>query len=362
MAALPGNDQPKNEIKTDANSQRLMETQPFISVIVPVYNGEKFLRRCLEALTAPSRLAYEVIVVDDCSTDKSAEISQQLGATVLHMPRQSGPAGARNHGAQKARGEILFFVDADVVVQSDSLERVADDFVKNPDIAAVFGSYDDEPAEQNFISQYKNLFHHFVHQQSSSDAVTFWAGCGAVRRDVFLAVGGYNPERYPRPAIEDIELGYRMRALGHRILLDKQLQAKHLKKWELRSLLHADIFCRAVPWSMLILESKGMVNDLNLQTRDRISAVLAGLSVAIIPFSILKPQLLFLVLILLAIIPLLNHKLYRFFVHRRGLEFAIRAFPLHLLYYLYSAPTFVLCWFRHFFRQQLLRRRLALKN
>ncbi len=333
-----------------------MEKQPFISVIVPVHNGERFLPRCLQALTAPSNLAYEVIVVDDCSTDRSAEISRQWGAAVLHMPRQSGPAGARNHGAQKARGEILFFVDADVVVQPDSLQRVADDFLQNPDVAAVFGSYDDDPAEGNFISQYKNLFHHFVHQQSSSDAVTFWAGCGAVRRDVFLAVGGYDPERYPRPAIEDIELGYRMRALGHRILLDKELQAKHLKKWELRSLLHADIFCRAIPWSMLILESRGMVNDLNLQTRDRVSAVLAALSVAIIPFSILKPQLLFLVLLLLATIPLINHKLYRFFIHQRGLGFAFLAFPMHLLYYLYSAPTFVLCWLRHFFRQQTMRK------
>ncbi len=332
-----------------------METQPSISVIVPVYNGERFLRRCLEPLTG---LGNEVIVVDDCSTDKSAEISRQLGATVLHMPRQSGPAGARNHGAQKALGEILLFVDADVVLQSESLERVANDFVKNPDIAAVFGSYDDDPAEKNFISQYKNLFHHFVHQQSSVDAATFWAGCGAVRREVFLAVGGFNSERYPRPAIEDIELGYRMRALGYRILLDKQLQGKHLKKWDLKSLLHADIFCRAVPWSMLILESKGMVNDLNLQTSDRISATLAGLSVAIVPLSVLKPQLLFVVLLLLAVIPLLNHKLYRFLIHRRGLGFAILAFPLHWLYYLYSGVTFVLCWFSHFFRQQLFKRRL----
>lgn len=336
-----------------------MDQQPFISVIVPVHNGEKFLPRCLAALTAPSNVALEVIVVDDCSTDQSAEISRRLGARVIGMPRQSGPAGARNHGAQQARGEILFFVDADVVVKPDSLQRVAEDFLQNPDIAAVFGSYDDDPAELNFISQYKNLFHHFVHQQSNSEAVTFWAGCGAIRRDVFLAVGGYNPERYPRPAIEDIELGYRMRALGHRILLDKQLQGKHLKKWDLKSLLHADIFCRAVPWSMLILENKGLVNDLNLQTRDRISAVLAAFSVVLIPLSILEPRLLLLVLILLALIPLLNHKLYRFFIQRRGPGFAILAFPMHLLYFLYSAPTFALCWLRHFFQQQLLRKTIG---
>src|SRR5687767_14377667 len=160
--------------------------RPSISVIVPVYNGEKFLRSCLDALNNCSLPASEIIVVDDCSTDNSAEISQQLGATVLRMPSQSGPGGARNLGAQNSRNEILFFVDCDVVVRSDSVQRVADVFLKDPDLAAVFGSYDDEPAEENFISQYKNLFHHFVHQQSSIEANTFWAGCGAIRRDKFL--------------------------------------------------------------------------------------------------------------------------------------------------------------------------------
>jgi glycosyltransferase involved in cell wall biosynthesis len=331
-----------------------VNSKPLISVIIPVYNGEKFLAGCLDALASTSYRQYELIVVDDCSTDRSAEISRQKGAVVLKMSRQSGPGGARNLGATQARGEVLFFVDADVVVKGDTLERVAADFMDHPEVAAVFGSYDDEPAETNFISQYKNLFHRFVHQQGRSEAETFWAGCGAVRRDVFLAVNGFDAERYPRPAIEDIELGYRMRSKGHRILLDKQLQAKHLKRWTLKSMLHADIFCRAVPWSMLIFESKGMVNDLNLQTTDRVSAGLLALSLLILPFSILKPQLLLLMVVLLALIPILNHKLYRFFIERKGVAFAILAFPLHLLYYFYSAATFVLCWFRHFFRQQLV--------
>src|SRR5215216_2534381 len=307
-----------------------MHKQPFISVIVPVYNGEKFLPSCLDALVSNSYDAYELIVVDDCSTDQGPRISRERGALVLRTLRQSGPGAARNFGAQHARGEILFFVDADVVVKPDTLERVAADFINHPEIAAVFGSYDEEPAEKNFISQYKNLFHRFVHQQGCTEAETFWAGCGAIRRDVFLALDGFDVERYPRPSIEDIELGYRMRMKGHRIFLDKQLQGKHLKRWTLKSMLHADIFCRAVPWSMLIFERKGMVNDLNLKTTDRISAGLVGLSLLILPFSIFRPQLLLLIAVLLAVIPILNYKLYRFFFERKGLGFAILAFPLHL--------------------------------
>ena len=326
-----------------------MNSKPLISVIIPVYNGERFLPSCLDALVCTTYRHYELIVVDDCSTDRSAEISRQKGALVLKMTRQSGPGGARNLGATKARGEVLFFIDADVVIKGDTLERVAADFMDHPEVAAVFGSYDDEPAEKNFISQYKNLFHRFVHQKARSEAETFWAGCGAIRRDVFLAVNGFDAERYPRPAIEDIELGYRLRSKGHRILLDKELEAKHLKRWTLKSMLHADIFCRAVPWSILIFESKGMVNDLNLQTTDRISAALLGLSLLILPFSVLKPELLLLIVVLLGLIPILNYRLYKFFIQRKGLAFAILAFPLHLLYYFYSSVTFVLCWFRHLF-------------
>lgn len=321
-----------------------MEKQPLISIIVPVHNGGKFLERCLDALLESTYSAQEIIVVDDASLDHSAEISRQKGVKVLQLPQQSGPAAARNLGAKEAQGEILFFVDADVLVQRETVTRAAASFRENPGIAAVFGSYDDNPAEKNFISQYKNLYHHFVHQQSSHEAVTFWAGCGAIRREVFHAIGGFDQTRYPRPSIEDIELGYRMRRAGYQILLDKKLQVKHLKRWTLKGLLQADIFYRAVPWSKLILERQQMVNDLNLRTSDRVSAGMVGLSLGLLPLSIYYPPLFLGIALLLFIVFLLNRKIYTFFYKRRGLGFAILAFPMQVLYYFYSGVTFVLCW------------------
>lgn len=329
-----------------------MDRQPFISIIIPVYNGTKFLNQCLEALSASSYSSYEVIVVDDASTDDSAEIARGKGVTVLQLPRQSGPAAARNYGAQQAKGDILFFVDSDVLVQRGTVARVAADFQQNPDIAAVFGSYDDSPAEHNFLSQYKNLLHHFVHQQSSREAATFWAGCGAIRREVFQEVGGFDQKRYARPSIEDIELGYRMRRMGYRIMLDKHLQAKHLKQWRFGSLLRADILYRAVPWTQLILESREMLEDLNLRISHRVSAGLVGLSVAIFPFSLFKPQLLYSISFFLAIVVVLNYELYRFFLSRKGLRFVALAIPSHLFYYFYSGVTFVLFWSVHVFTER----------
>lgn len=91
-----------------------------------------------------------------------------------------------------ASGDVVFFVDADVVIRSDTVSKVAETFAQHPEITAMFGSYDDDPQAGPFSSQFKNLFHHFVHQQGRQQAVTFWSGCGAVRRYVFLKSGGFN--------------------------------------------------------------------------------------------------------------------------------------------------------------------------
>lgn len=316
-------------------------------MIVPVYNGSKFLRPCLDALFASTYKSFEIIVVDDCSTDDSADLSRERGARVLSTAQNSGPAAARNLAAQTAVGEILMFVDADVVVKSETVARVASRFETQPEISALFGSYDDEPAEQNFLSQYKNLQHHFIHQNSSREASTFWSGLGAIRRDVFIGMGGFDCKKFKVPSIEDIELGARLRQAGHKILLDKDIQAKHLKKWQTISHLRTEIFCRALPWSKLILTSRGLINDMNLKMSDRFSTALVALCVAVTPFALWRPTLLFLPAIFLLIFFVLNRKIFQFFANKKGIVFAALTFPWQLFYFLYSGVVFVYCWFRY---------------
>lgn len=321
-----------------------MNYQPTVSVIVPVHNASAFLERCLAAIQLSSYTDFELIVVDDASTDDSAAIASRYDTRIFQLENQSGPAAARNYGAAQAYGQILLFVDADVIVRPETVARLADNFRTHTDIAAIFGSYDDDPADKSFVSQYRNLYHHFTHQQArSSDAATFWAGCGAVRHDAFTAVGGFDEESYAAPSIEDIELGYRLRAAGYRILLDKAMQVKHLKRWELVGMLRTDIFRRAVPWSNLMFENKNIINDLNLQTSQRISAGLTILSCLFVLFAPLAPQILFLTLPIAIAIIVLNRKLFTFFLRKRGLKFAAAAFPMLVLYYFYSSTTFVLC-------------------
>jgi len=314
-----------------------------ISIIVPVYNNPADLHECLSALIASSCPRSEMIVVDDGSTDDTPSVATDMGVAVLRLAKNSGPSAARNYGVRHARGEIIFFVDADVVVMPGAVSRVLKTFNEKPDVDAVFGSYDACPRANGVVSQYRNLLHHFVHQTGNPEASTFWAGCGAVRRAAFEEIGGFDEKRFAR-RIEDIELGYRLRKARYRILLDKGLQGTHLKRWTLRSMIRTDIFYRAVPWTRLILENKKVPHDLNLKEGQRLSVVLAGLTslfLLLAPFSL---KLLALSAAAFAGVIVLNRGLYGFLFRQRGLFFTMACIPLHLLYYLYSGLTFFSVW------------------
>ena len=247
-----------------------------VSIVIPVFNGGSDLLKCLDAIAASSYPVFECILVDDASTDgmtnQAAELHQ---ARVIQLQEQQGPANARSRGVADAAGEIIFFIDADVLIHPDTLATAVKVLESDPEIAAVFGSYDDEPEHGSFLSQYRNLFHHWVHQTSHSEASTFWTGCGVIRREIFLEMGGFSAN-YWRPSIEDIELGYRLRRSGHKIRLEKTMLCKHMKQWKLWNMISTDVFHRGVPWMLLLLQSHKAPNDLNLSHSSRLATFLAG--------------------------------------------------------------------------------------
>ena len=249
---------------------------PSISVVIPAYNAARMLDLCLQSLAASELQPLECIVVDDGSTDQTAEVARRHGARLLSTGGRKGPAKARNQGAREAKGDVVFFIDSDICLHRNTLARVSAGFTDHPEVDAVIGSYDDSPEQQDVLSMYRNLMHRYVHQHGRSEASTFWSGCGAIRRRVFFEHGGFD-ESYRRPAIEDIELGYRLTAAGHKILLDRTLEVKHLKRWTFLNLVKTDIFDRGMPWTELILRDGNMPNDLNIQLSQRVSVALAFL-------------------------------------------------------------------------------------
>lgn len=315
---------------------------PLISVIIPVYNGGYAFACSLLALEKTKFSDWELIVVDDGSTDNSVAIARKFGATILDTGGRKGPGAARNQGAKSATGEYLCFIDADCEICGDVITELAKTLRELPEVDALFGSYDNAPQATNFLSQYRNLLHHYVHQQGKEDASTFWAGFGVVKRSLFLEVGGFDTQLYSRPSIEDIELGYRLKQRGSQIYLAKHLQVKHHKAWKLGNLIHTDLFARGIPWTRLLLRDKSnFINDLNLQTSSRLSVV-AAYSLLLCCFAaFFKLEAILLALFLAMVLLYLNWDVYRFYAEQRSWVFALRVIPLHWLYYLYGGLAFV---------------------
>jgi GT2 family glycosyltransferase len=312
--------------------------RPSLSVVVPVRNGGRDFERCLQRLRTSLLTDHELIVVDDGSTDDSAALALEAGAVVVRIPMPRGPAAARNLGAQAARSSLIFFLDADVAVHPETLGLALARFQTDPGLTALFGSYDDAPAAPGLVSQYRNLLHHFVHQKGAFRAGirpvhTFWTGCGTIRRHVFLEFGGFDPRLYPRPAIEDIELGYRLTRAGHRIVLARDVVATHLKKWTLSEMVRTDIFRRGVPWMLLIKRSGTIETDLNVKAGQKACVALTGLTLLAALLCPITPWAAIGLGAGLAAIVALNFDFFAFLARRKGLAFASAALPLHLLYY-----------------------------
>jgi len=329
-------------------------TEPGISVIVPVRDGGEAFARCLAGLTALAPTPLEVLVVDDGSHDASAYRARGAGARVLTLATACGPAAARNLGARHARGDVLFFVDADVVVRPDAIahvERALEDVA----VAAVIGSYDATPGAANFLSQYKNLAHRYWHQIARADGFTFWGACGAIRASAFHAVSGFD-ERYTAPSIEDIELGYRLRRAGLGVRVDPSLEVTHLKRWTAASLIRTDFAARALPWSELIFREGRIDDDLNLQTRARLGVAGTWLVVLCAGLAFWIPQAAWAAAALTAGLFLLDLPLWRYFARLRGVAFAAAAVPWQWLQYACSGVAFGLAGARHLLKSPRSRR------
>jgi hypothetical protein len=198
------------------------------------------------------------------------------------------------------------------------------------------------------MSQYRNLRHHYVHQRGAGEAETFWAACGAVRRQAFFAVGRFDEWHFPRPQIEDVELGYRLRELGWPITLDPAIQGTHLKRWRLREMLIADLRDRGAVWIrlQLALGAARRPGTLLFRRREWVNSALVGVAAFLLLLAVSPARrgIVWAAAAMLAVVLLSNAGLYRFFAARRGLLFALRVLPVHLLYYLLNAFAAGYAW------------------
>lgn len=295
---------------------------PSVAVIVPATDRPPTLGACREAIEEQVGPLDDLIVVTDT-----------LGL---------GPAAARNRGAREARGDLLLFVDADIVIHPDTIARFRAAFDADPQLVALFGAYDDRPAARHAVGAFRNLLHHYVHKSSAGQVETFWAGLGAIRRDAFDAAGGFEVARCTSPharighgrglgragRIEDVELGMRLADAGAAIRLDPTIRGTHLKSWTLREMVSMDLLDRGIPWVRLLCRRRQLPSPtLSLSWRHRLSALAILLGVVSVPARRAVPG----TVAFLALLSL-NRSFYRLMLLRSGPAHALAGIGLHVVH------------------------------
>ena len=320
-----------------------------MSVVVPAHQAAPFIERCVKGLLDAGFRTSEILVVDDGSRDGTGDIAHALDVGVLRNETPLKPARARNLGVAQTTSDIIVFVDADVVVHPGARARILEAFQSSEDLTALFGSYDDAPKVQNTAARYRNLLHHHVHQSSAGRVESFWTGFGAVRRQAFLAVDGFDATC---DMMEDVELGLRLTE-GH-IELMPDLLCKHLKDWTLFSMFRSDLFDRAIPWTRLIAAGRTRAGQLNLTRNHQFSAASVAFFGLTFLLAVVNVQFLWLSLAALIVFLDVNRRFFGLLYRLGGLRLMVPSIALHGVHYFAALLGYV--WVMYVERPFLIER------
>jgi glycosyltransferase involved in cell wall biosynthesis len=305
---------------------------PRLSVVVPIFQASGTIGACIAALVAAASADDELIVADDGSTDGGcAELDGRVRARLIEIRSDSniGRGPIRNLGAARATGDVIVFVDADVVIHVNALDAIRDAF-SDRNRECIIGSYDDQPSDRGVVSQYRNLLHHVTHHTQGATATHFWTGLGAVRRDVFEALGGLDEVTWARN-MEDVEFGHRLVDAGITIDVLPNIQGTHLKGFTLRSMVRTDLVNRAVPWSRLMLHDRLRRDAFVMSRSQRVSAMgVAATLIGVVGGRSRHARRGGFVGA--GVFIWSNVGLWQFFRRQRGLAFALKCVPLHALH------------------------------
>ncbi|MDP2924183.1 MAG: glycosyltransferase family 2 protein [Candidatus Omnitrophota bacterium] len=300
------------------------------SIIIPVRNAEKTIRQCLEAILASSFRDFEIIVVDDASTDKTVKIAQEFSCKIICLGEQRGPAYARMFGLKESSSDMVVFIDADILVAHDTLLELTNIFSTAKDTVAIVGMLSKDHPNKNFFSQYKNLYMHYIFSRCPTQIDFLYGSFYAIKK-VYC---NFIPAN--RVYGEDTELGLCLAQQGYKIVLDKKLEVVHLKNYSFFSFVKND-FLVPFYWARLFLRENGWKNVLqkkrfcHSQKEQLLSVLLAPVIILSIYFYPLAAMC------MLVIQFFLNIRFFMFLFLEKGIVFALCAIPVTLFDFLVMA-------------------------
>lgn len=335
---------------------KTQETTPIpsgrVSVIVAARNASAYIFKSLQAIYRSGYKNLEVIVVDDCSTDETRQIISRFPCQLIPLSERCGPGKARNIGVAASEGDVIFFTDADVMVTADAIEKAVNILNNDQEISAIVGCYTKQIPGQDFVSTYKNLLHHYVHHKSAGPVIGFFTACGAIRREAFEMVGGFD-ESATDCALEDLELGMRLHRRGRKIVLFPDIQVTHMKRYTLRRLIWSDFRQRAIPYTIHMLRNRVFPDQLSTRRADRASVFLAYLFLLLVACSLIvdAPQAFVAsAMAALGAVLFLNRRFYGFLLSEKGGRFLPRAIALQIITYMLSGLGLITGLLIYFFR------------
>lgn len=306
---------------------------PYISIIIPLYNAERTLEKCLKAVFDSTFQDLEVLVVDDGSTDSSIGIAQSFPCRVLKLPNNQGPSVARNCGARNAKGDVLLFIDSDIVIQRDTINLFVDSLKS---YCAVFGIYTQKPGTDGLLSLYQNFYAHKSIKETRELTSMLYSYCVAIKKDAFLQMGGFD-ESWRRPTFEDVQLGLRLTENGYQIYLNKNIKVVHHPNFTIKRFIR-NYFYKSLDLSKLMLSKKRLtLNDEGWTNRKNLISLIAGLSIP--PFlisSFFSQWFMLPFLLALSIFLGMNMGFYRFIARQKPLA-VLNALFLNLAVQIISA-------------------------
>ena len=308
-----------------------MNSIPQVSVVIPAYNSEATIAKLLNAVTSENYNSYECIVIDDCSTDKTVGVIKSFSnVKYIKMSKNSGPSAARNRGIDESRGDIIIFIDSDIVPISGFIAEFMRLFSVNPDISAISGIYSKESLfYDGMVEDYRNLQFHYWKKSSLGTGSNFVASIGAAKKEDILEIGKFNT-KYKKADVEDYEIGHRFEQYGKKILVTDSVQGRHNAENTMSKLMNV-LFNRTREYVPLFMKRIKLENHYATPLRS-IPIIFSPILLILIILSVFEPNSLawaFLFYFITIVLP--DFGLYTFIYRERGCWKFVLYAVIHLI-------------------------------
>jgi glycosyltransferase involved in cell wall biosynthesis len=304
-----------------------------ISVIIPCYNGAATIDKCLVAVLASKYSNFEVIVVDDCSEDDSVAIIKQFPCRLIALEKRTGAAQARNIGAEKSRGDILFFTDADCVLEKDTLANAAISLASSGLDTIVGGTYTKKPYDQGFFNSFQSIFIHYSETKNCANPDYLATHGLVITRALFKKSGGFPADFMP--ILEDVEFSHRMKKMGYKLRITPHLLVRHIFNYSLSKSIRNAII-KSTFWTLYSLRNKDLTADsgtASIELKINVVTLFLVLALVITACGISSFALIYIAVLLLCVNMYISRNLLQLFYKTEGFLYLIKALIYYLLIY-----------------------------